>query len=108
MLGGVLNERVGRHTIDVALLLGSTRVAVEYDSWYWHGNKKSYDRRKHKFLVNAGWKLLRIRSERELPTKEKLLALLDRLARSGRCTATVTLPDWGKGPFFGGRVAPIG
>lgn len=33
-LGGQLNRRVGRHAIDVALVMDGIPVAVEFDAWY--------------------------------------------------------------------------
>ena len=43
MLDGELNSRFGRRNIDVALDLDGTKIAVEYDAYYWHAGRDAHD-----------------------------------------------------------------
>ena len=97
VLGGTLNVAVGRYRVDVALTLGEVRVAVEYDCWYWHGGREGEDAARDEALTAVGWRVLRIRSARELPTRAELDRAL-RLVAEGQEKVVVTLPDWGVGP----------
>ena len=51
-----------------------TRIDFEYDGSFWHDNKqKIQDRRRDEFLKKQGYKILRIESDRGIPTWETLL-----------------------------------
>jgi len=72
MLGGELNYPCGRYRIDVALRLENIAIAIEYDSWYWHGNKLNYDSRRDDDLISTGWSVIRVKSRRLLPSKAQI------------------------------------
>jgi hypothetical protein len=42
---------------------------LKYDSWYWHGGRESYDKKRDDEMLQAGWKIIRIKP------KEKILSL---------------------------------
>ena len=96
-LGGQLNKRVGAYAIDVALQIKGVRIAVEYDSWYYHGGQKTTDEVRDQALIKAGWRVLRIRSSRSLPRTQELDAALKRIL-AGEWYVVLTLPGWGEGP----------
>lgn len=60
MLGGILNYPCGRYKIDVALK--DKMIAIEYDSWFWHGGKLEKDARRDACLLSRGWKILRVKT----------------------------------------------
>lgn len=96
MIGGTLNHKVGRYAIDVALQLAQANIAVEYDTWWWHGNKQDNDERKTKSLIGQGWKVLRIKTNTMIPTFDQIQGcIFDLLA--GADYAEIVMPDWGKG-----------
>lgn len=97
MVGGELNYPCLSFNIDVALL--DDRIAIEYDSWYWHGGKLESDRRRDIELIGAGWRILHIRSNNKLPTKNQLNAAIAQL-QSGKNRTEIILDDWGHGPTF--------
>jgi hypothetical protein len=99
ILGGSLNYKVGSYLIDVALVDGSHRIAVEYDCWYWHGSKLEEDEKRDRQLIAAGWKVLRIRTNNMLPPVGQLLAAIGEL-RQGKTWHEIVMPDWGDGPMF--------
>jgi very-short-patch-repair endonuclease len=106
-LGGELNHRVGRRCIDVALECAGVRIAVEFDSWYFHGHpdRQVQDEARERDLVRLGWRVLRIRSAYRLPAPEELRHALDRLI-AGAKRVVITLPEWGVGPYAGAAFDP--
>src|SRR5207245_8914723 len=65
MIGGELNgARVGRYTIDVTKQVEGVRFAIEYDSWFYHGDSGEHDIRKDQALLADGWNVLRVRSNK--------------------------------------------
>lgn len=96
MLGGELNYPWGRYRIDVALKKDYIYIAVEYDSWFWHSHKQDYDLQRDKELIDANWRVLRIKSRQLLPSQEQLEAAITRLC-NGESKVEIILADWGKG-----------
>jgi very-short-patch-repair endonuclease len=92
-----LNERFGDYAIDVTLRIEGVQIAIEYDSWYFHGGCEARDRRRDQVLLEAGWRVLRIRSPGPLPLKQELDAALERIL-AGERYMVLTLPGWGEGP----------
>lgn len=56
--------RIGRWKVDV--LVPSARLVIEYDGVYWHRDKQDVDLRKSRDLMEAGYRVARIR-ENDLP-----------------------------------------
>jgi very-short-patch-repair endonuclease len=96
-LGGKLNEPVGSFRVDVAVTVCGTPIAVEYDAWYWHGNRQEHDAQRNAEIIDAGWRVLRVRSNPQLPTLAQLDGAIDRLVK-GESRVEIVLPDWGVGP----------
>lgn len=103
LLDGELNKNEGRLKIDVALEIGGTKIAVEYDAWYWHGDHLDQDARRDSRLIEKGWNILRIRSGALLPTSEQLDEALENLA-DGTDHVEIVLADWGKGETRDGSI----
>lgn len=93
MLGGELNYPCNLYRIDVALL--DKMIAVEYDSWYYHGHRQDEDMVRDKVLLANGWKVLHIKSNNQLPNQEQLTSAISRLANEER--VEIVLDDWGRG-----------
>ncbi|NOY92986.1 MAG: hypothetical protein GXP55_17520 [Deltaproteobacteria bacterium] len=51
----------GRRDLDVDILIRDLRIAVEYDGAYWHGAREVEDRLKTARLMDAGWRVIRVR-----------------------------------------------
>jgi hypothetical protein len=101
MIGGELNgERVGRFVIDVTKYVEETKIAVEYDTWFIHGPSNQNDLRKDQALLAAGWRVLRIRTNKKLPSPSQLEDALQRLV-DGELWVDIEMDDWGFG-----RLAP--
>lgn len=97
LVGGSLNLPFDNYNIDVAVTRHNTRIAIEYDSWYWHAGKEQNDLKRDNYMIDKGWKVLRVRSNCLLPSKSQIELALSTLF-SGRDRTEIMLDDWGKGP----------
>jgi predicted nucleic acid-binding Zn-ribbon protein len=106
-LGGELNHPVGRYFVDVALEREGVRIAVEYDSWFYHGHpdRQTHDEARDEALVARGWRVLRIRSSYDLPAGGELEAALAWLL-AGEQRVVITTGQWGVGPCRGAAFDP--
>jgi hypothetical protein len=95
MVGGELNKKEGRYRIDVAIEKCGKRVAIEYDSFYWHKkDAKDKEDRRDAFLVERGWKVLHIRGGRSVPLFEDLNFEINDLMCSDQPVSYLIQPDW--------------
>lgn len=67
------NYAYDRLNFDCLLIINNIKIDVEYDGWYWHKDKQEEDKRRNYFLTRRGFKVLRIRSSEEMPTKEQII-----------------------------------
>jgi hypothetical protein len=79
-------------SLDIFVEIGETKIDVEYDSWYWH--ERNRDRKRDEFLKGEGFKILRIKSERKIPTEIQLLCAIDILSKTDRKYMEIRLEDW--------------
>ena len=91
-----LNYRVGDRYIDCAF--PDKKIAIEYDSYYYHGDRD--DRPRNKEILEAGWKLWRIRSNWAIPKKHIAEYAINQLTATDRTHFVTTLKDWGHGPLW--------
>lgn len=71
-----LNKICGRCFLDCALVINGVLVDVEYDGLFWHKDNNK-DRRRDEFIKMNGYKILRIKSDKNIPTKEELEQAID-------------------------------
>ena len=93
ILGGTLNYREGRYTIDVALEICGVKVAIEYDGWYWHKGREAHDSKRDAILLNRGWRVLRVKSGEKIPDHQQL-GIAIALLLSGKRYTEIILDDW--------------
>lgn len=101
MVNGDLNVNCGRRSIDVAL--SDQRIAIEYDAWYWHADRDEQDKERELELLSAGWRVLRIRSNANLPLQAALDTAITLLLSGASFRTEIVLSDWGVGPTFVAR-----
>jgi hypothetical protein len=92
LVDGVLNYKVGRLAIDVAL--PALLIALEYDCYYWHWNREAEDKRRAQKLVASGWRVLRVKGRRLLPTLDQLSQVFTAFD-GGQTYQELILADWG-------------
>ncbi len=95
MVGGVLNYKIGRCTVDVALFIGDEKIGIEYDCYYWHAKTQENDMRRAWYMVRRGWKVLRIKTNSKVPTESQLRDAIDVLI-GGAQYGEIVMDDWGK------------
>ena len=82
---------VGLVNLDCLLLFNDKRIDIEYDGWYWHKNRQEQDKRRNYWLIRQGYKVLRIRSNYELPTKEQIIEGVDYLVKGNHSLKFIDL-----------------
>lgn len=73
------NVQIGECILDILLFYKGNKIDIEYDGWYWHKDRQEQDKRRNYYLMDRGYKVLRIRSMEELPTKEQIKQGIDYL-----------------------------
>lgn len=91
-----LNYKLGSRYVDCAF--PDKKIAIEYDSYYYHGDRD--DRPRNKDILDAGWKLWRIRSNSAIPKKHTAEYAINQLETTDRTHFVTTLKDWGHGPLW--------
>ena len=96
MLDGELNKKEGSYYIDIYVERKRCRIAIEYDSWFWHAGNQDYDDKRDKDLIAEGYKVLRIRSNKQLPSQKQIDSAIRELVSTAD-RKEIVLPDWGVG-----------
>lgn len=77
-----LNKPVGWYNLDCALEFNGEQIDIEYDGWYWHQDEEK-DRRRDSYLINKGYKVLRLFTYRDaVPSLQQLEQYLNELITS--------------------------
>ena len=92
MFNGLVNYEIGGLFVDVAL--PDIELVIEYDSWYWHGKREKEDRERIFKVLLSGWRVVVIKSNRQVPTKEEIQEVIG----NGAAYAEIIMEDWGVGP----------
>lgn len=90
----VLNYPLSALALDIKLEINDINIDIEYDGKYWHKDKANQDRRRDEFVKTQGYKILRIKSNRLLPTEEELKEALSALLTTSKRYKEIILPDW--------------
>ena len=80
----ILNYSYDRLNFDCLLIVKGIKIDVEYDGWYWHKDKQEEDKRRNYFLIKKGFKVLRIRSCKEMPTFSQIKEAVDTLVKTNK------------------------
>lgn len=87
-----LNYVEGKFFLDCRIVVDSVPVDIEYDGDYWHKNQQA-DIKRDKLLQKKGYKVLRIRSKRLLPSKDELIKSINQLINSDKNFLQINLAD---------------
>lgn len=88
-----INYPVSTLNLDMAVFVGSHKIDVEYDGWYWHQDSEK-DRRRDEYLKSQGWSILRIKSGRAIPSASKLNETIINLVQDNKKYSQLILEDW--------------
>lgn len=86
------NIKVGSYLLDVLLKKNKVKLAIEYDCWYWH--TPYIDNRKNEFLFEKGYKILRIKSGKGMPSKDLLFYNISKLLQKNVQYSEIIMNDW--------------
>ena len=72
--------------MDCMVNLGTDKIDVEYDGWYYHKDRQEKDKRRNYFLIKQGYKVLRIKGNKkdDIPTKEQIIEAIDCLVKGNQ------------------------
>lgn len=86
-----LNYPVGHCNLDCYLEINNCKIDIEYDGEFWHKNRKEQDKRRDYYFVRRGYKILRIKGNNEVPSKEQLINAIDYLVKGNHSYAEIIL-----------------
>lgn len=70
-----------RISFDCLLIIDDVKIDVEYDGNYWHRDKEK-DIKRDYYTIGQGYKVLRFKSDYNVPTKEQIIQGVDYLVNS--------------------------
>lgn len=73
-----LNKPMSTLALDVELVYNNCLIDIEYDGAYWHQDSQR-DRKRDEFVKAQGYKILRIKANKSIPTKEQLEKAVNKL-----------------------------
>lgn len=82
---------LNRINMDCLLTYDGCKIDVEYDGWYWHKNRVDYDNKRNNFVIEQGYKVLRVRSYDKLPTEQQLKEAIDYLVKGNHSITFIDL-----------------
>lgn len=91
MVGGELNFRVPPYTLDIAL--PDEKICLEFDSWHFHRKMRAHDFARDEYLIERGWRVLRVKSNMSLPSLDMLADALQVL-NEGQYYVEIVMSDW--------------
>lgn len=85
-----LNYPVSLCSLDCMLHINDCKIDIEYDGQYWHKDKQK-DRHRDEFIKSQGYKVLRVKGNREIPTEEQLQEAIDYLVKGNHSYTEILL-----------------
>lgn len=82
----ILEHPCGKCLLDCFLKINDIKIDIEYDGLFWHKNQENRDRKRDYYVLNQGYKILRIKGNEkdEIPKKETLREKIDLLLKSDK------------------------
>lgn len=90
-----LNKQVSHCSLDISLNYNDVLIDIEYDGQYWHQDAQR-DRRRDEIIKTYGYKVLRIKSRRLVPTLDQLKTKIIDFANSTHSYSEIILEDYNK------------
>lgn len=91
MYGGCgMNVPCGQCLLDCVIDVNGDKLNIEYDGVYWHQDAQK-DRRRDEYVKSQGYKILRIKAKRLVPTEAQLKEKIDYLVKGNHSYAELKL-----------------
>lgn len=77
------NFALDRMNMDCLVNVDGILIDFEYDGYYWHRDREDYDRRRNYYLLDRGYRIVRISANKkdDLPSKEQIIEAVDYLVK---------------------------
>lgn len=84
---------IGIYTLDCLLNINDSKIDIEYDGQYWHtlDNQLDKDKNRDSYLIGQGYKILRVKGNKQVPTKEQLQEAIDYLVKGNHSYTEILL-----------------
>lgn len=78
-----INVPCGRALMDCVIEISGVKIDVEYDGQYWHRDTEVKDMRRNYFILNNGYKIIRIKANKndDIPTEQQIIKAVDYLVK---------------------------
>ncbi len=74
-----LNEPCVYYSLDCVIEVNNIKIDIEFDGEYWHRNRGRQDCIRDKFVKGQGYKIIRIKGNRQIPNDNDLIEAIDTL-----------------------------
>lgn len=93
-----LNYPFHTYSFDCMLIINDVKIDIEYDGWYWHNlnDMSEKDKVRDEKAIEEGYKILRIKGGREIPSSDKLFEAIQELLDTELNFKEIILPEWEK------------
>lgn len=88
-----LNYPYSSCVLDIYICINNIKIDIEYDGWYWHQNQQR-DIKRDRFLQSNGFKVLRIKSARQIPKEKEIFDAIDSLVKTDRIYKEIIMDGW--------------
>ena len=87
------NYAFGRLNMDCLVNIDGVLIDFEYDGQYWHRDREDYDRRRNYYLLDNGYRIIRISGNQkdELPNKQQIQEAVDYLVKDNHHLAYINM-----------------
>lgn len=72
-----LNKTCVYYSLDCVIEVNDIKIDVEFDGEYWHKNRTQQDCVRDKFIKSQGYKIIRIKGNRQIPTDNDIIEAVD-------------------------------
>ena len=89
----ILNKPLNTLSLDISLKIDSCNIDIEVDGQYWHQDYQK-DRKRDEIVKKQGYKILRIKFDHNIPTKEQLFDSIEKLLKTEHSYYELILSDY--------------
>lgn len=72
-----LNKSCVYYSLDCVIEVNNIKIDVEFDGEYWHKNRTRQDCVRDKFIKSQGYKIIRIKGNRQIPADNDIIKAVD-------------------------------
>ena len=89
----VMNKPLNNLFLDISLKIDGILIDIEVDGFYWHKDYQK-DRKRDEVVKKEGYKVLRIKARKKIPTAQEIKDKIDELINSQHKYAEIICEDY--------------